>query len=304
MAHLTVAVSERAFKESFKALVRNFSFAAADSANFGPFTAGYDVKAHLEGGSIDLRSDGSLKVSELDVRWDRFILSLGLDIGTVCVGGGCIDLPWPLPDLCLPRFCIFEDSPDVSIAPDLASFIAQEISFEGSLAVQYFDASAPLPSPDLCSPIRINPLPTSNQWQIFILPGPIDLDLFDFPDIVGNLIEDALTAAITALIPGGPVRDLILVAIGGIADLIRSVLDIPDDIEEWLSDLFNISFGLVDILGQIVGLFLGACNPVYQVPDPYEILPAEGGLVPVSIPIANLSVAITADEVVAQATVG
>jgi hypothetical protein len=305
MAHMTVAVSEGTFKKSVDVLVRNFKFEAADTQDFGAFTAGYDVKMHLEGGSVDLRSDNTIQVKELDIKWDRLKVILGLDIPEICVGGGCINMPWPIPDICLPKVCIFSGDPDISISPDFAAFVAQEISFTGSILLRYFDPSVPLPTPDLCSPIRIEPLPTLTQWQLFIDPETIDLDLFDFPDIVGDLVEDALTSAITALIPGGWVRDLVLAIIGSIADLIRFILDIPDEIEEWLSDLFNISFGLLDFIGTLVLDFFSACNPIYRIDDPFEIMPATNtGLIPVRIPIRDLSVRVDDLEMVVEANVG
>lgn len=304
MAHLTVAVSEATFIRSFDLLKRNFVFQASDLQDHGAFTLGYDVKMHLEGGQVDLRDDNTVQIKELDIRWDRLKVIIGLDIPEICVGGGCINMPWPIPDICLPKICVFSGDPDVSISPDFASLVAQEISFTGSLDARYFNVSVPLPSPDPCALLRIDPLPTNNQWQIFLDPQTLDIDLFDFPDIVGNLIENALTSAVTALIPGGWVRDLILAIIGGIADLIRAILDIPDDIQEWLSDLFNVSFGLLDFIATLVLDFFASCNPIYRIDDPFEILPAASGLIPVRLPIRNLSVRAHDLEMVVQADVG
>src|SRR5690606_3994769 len=80
MAHLTVAASESAFKRSFEVLRDSIVWEKQDSANFGPFTAGYHVKGHLEGGDVDLRADNTIQIKELDVRWDKLAFSLGLDI--------------------------------------------------------------------------------------------------------------------------------------------------------------------------------------------------------------------------------
>jgi hypothetical protein len=324
MAHLTAAVSEDAFKRSFDLLRDSIHWDKSDSGDFGPFTAGYHVQGHLEGGTVDFRNDNTIQIKELDIKWDKFEVTLGLDIDEVCVGGGCIELPWPLPDICLPKVCVFSDSPDVSISPDLAAFVAQEISFTGSMVARYYDASLPPPpwySP--CSLLNtvltsaglIEPLPNHNQWHIFIDPETVDLDLFDFPDIVGDLIEDALTSAIEAIIPGGWVRDVILGIIGGIADLIRFILDIPDEIDEWLSDLFNVSFGLFDFLLQMVLDLFGNCVPIYRIDDPFEILPskvttnvllsgAPVTLVPVKVPVRNLTVGVTDVELAIQADIG
>lgn len=325
MSHLTVAVSEGTFRRSFDALMRNVKWEKEDSKDFGAFTAGYHVKGHLEGGSVDLRGDNSVLVKEVDVRWDQFELTLGLDIPKICVGGGCLDMPWPIPDICVPEYCLFKGDPDVQITTDLAALVAQELSFSGSMFARYYDASQqPSGGFDPCALLRdllvhfeaIEPFPTDhNQWHLFIDPQSIDLDVFDFPDIVGNIIEDALTTAIEALIPGGVVRDLLLAIIGTVTVLIRDVLDIPDDLDEWLSDLFNVSFGLGDLLLQMVLKFFGLCVPLYRIDDPFEIMPAETTtelflngaqvtLVPVTLPIRNLSVRVDDVEMVVQADVG
>lgn len=312
MAHATVAVSESTFQRSIDLIVKNFKFEKSDSSDFGLFTAGYDVAAHLEGGTVDLRADNTVQIRELDLKWDRLEVTLGLDIPGFCVGGGCIPMPWPIPDICLPKFCFFGDDPDVSISPDFAAFVAQEISITGSMDVRYWDPDAPPPSIDICGELRdiledfelLEPFPDHTQWHIFLDPETIDVDLFDFADIVGDLIEDALTAAIEALIPGGWVRDAILEIIGGIADIIRFILDIPDEIDEWLSDLFNVSFGLVDFIATLLLDLLGNCLPIYKIDDPFEILPAKNGLIPVTIPIRNLSALVTDVEMVVQGDVG
>lgn len=324
MAHLTVAVSEGTIQKAFDVLVKNVAWEKQDSSDFGAFTAGYHIKGHLEGGDVDLRNDGTIRIKELDIKWDKLEVSLGIDIPEICVGGGCIPMPWPIPDICLPRVCIFSADPDISISPDFAAFVAQEVSFTGSIEARYYNASLPVPPGfNPCQLLQdvlidnsiIQPFPPTNQWHIFINPQTIDVDLFDFADIVGDLIEDALTAAITALIPGGWVRDLILAIIGGIADLIRFILDIPDEIDEWLSDLFNVSFGLLDFLGTLVLDFFGNCVPIARIDDPFEIMPekvsnsvllsgAPVTLVPVKVPIPSLTVNVNDVEMVATADVG
>jgi hypothetical protein len=221
-------------------------------------------------------------------------------------------MPWPIPDICLPEYCLFDDDPDVSITLDFAPFVAQEVSIIGGVDVRYWDPDAPPPPIDICGLLRdilehfelLEPFPDHTQWHIFLDPETIDVDLFDFADIVGDLIEDALTAAIEALIPGGWVRDLVLAIIGGIADLIRFILDIPDEIDEWLSDLFNVSFGLLDFIGTIFLDLFGNCLPIYKIDDPYEIMPEKDGLVPVTVPIRNLTALVNDVEMVAQLDIG
>jgi hypothetical protein len=324
MSHFTIAVSEDTIKKGFDVMVKNVKWEKSDSQDFGAFSAGYHIKGHLEGGSVDLRNDNTIQIKELDIKWDKLQVTLGLDIPEMCVGGGCIPMPWPIPDICLPRICVFSDDPDISISPDFAAFVAQEISFTGGVDIRYYDASAPAPPwYDPCALLTgaltstgiIEPLPSNNQWQVFINPQTMDIDLFDFADIVGDLIEDGLTAAVTAIIPGGWVRDAIIAIIGGVADVIRTVLDIPDDFDEWLSDLFNISFGLLDFLVTLISDFFGNCVPIARIDDPFEIMAEEVStsillsgspvtLMPVKIPVRNLDAHVTDVEMVIQADVG
>jgi hypothetical protein len=85
-AALALALAERLFD----GIRDGAKLDEADSVDFGPFTAGYDVKAHLEGGTIDLRSDGTIALNELDIEWDVLHFFAGIDIPEICVGGFCI----------------------------------------------------------------------------------------------------------------------------------------------------------------------------------------------------------------------
>ncbi len=306
MAHLTVAANEDVVRRAMKVLTKNFTFEKSDDQDHGAFTTGYTVKCHLEGGNIDFRADNTVEIKELDLVWDKLEVRLGLDIPEVCVGGGCLG------PFCLPRVCIFDADPDVSISPDFAAFVRQEVSVIGGVIPRYFDVDNPPVLGAICQFVRnqlvsngtIEPF-DSDEWQLFLDPETIDIDLFDFPDIVGDLIEDALDALIVALIPGGPVRDLILAIIGGVTDVIRAVLDFGDDLDEWLSDLFNVSFGLADFIITAIADFLGHCIPIFRLDDPFEIMPATAqGLVPVALPIRNVVARVDATELVVQADIG
>ena len=64
MAHLNIAASEKTFTALFNALRDNFRLDKSDSADFGPFSAGYVLKAHLEGGTVDLRADNTVQIKD------------------------------------------------------------------------------------------------------------------------------------------------------------------------------------------------------------------------------------------------
>ena len=74
----------------------------------------------------------------------------------------------------------------------------------------------------------------ANHWQLYVDPQFLDVDIFDIADIVGDLLENAVNAAIDNLLgflPGWA-RDLIKAILGPIIDLIRAILDIAVDIQE------------------------------------------------------------------------
>ncbi|MFN0104847.1 MAG: hypothetical protein ACKV2U_22535 [Bryobacteraceae bacterium] len=314
MAHLTIAANEKTFVGLFQALRDNFHFSFSDSVDFGPFRAGIAVQAHLEGGTVDLRADNTIQVKELDIKWDQLDLSLGIDIPEICIGGFCI-IPIPF-DGCLlraPRICVFSADPDINITLPLGGVITSEISVTGSLLTKYAVNPARPAGMNDWDAQDSNPS-LASHWQIVLDPQTIDLDIFDIADIVGDLLENALDAAIDNLLgflPGWA-KALIKAIFGPIIDLIRAILDLGDDIQEWISDLLNVSFGLLDLVLQLVADFFANKNPIQLIEDPFPILPQapnpNGGfppvIVPVKIPIRDLRVFNDDVEMVMEANVG
>lgn len=286
----TAAISDNVFKEIFAAVVQGFKFSCSDSSIFGPISASYSVAAHLEGGSVDLKDNGTIEVSELDVKWDTLNLQICFDIPEICVGGFCI-IPNPL-DGCIlraPKLCFFSSSPDFCIPLNLSGLLTSEISFAAKVQVFYGIGSG-----------------VPNRWQIVIVPTlPIDLDIIDIADTVGDLVENLIDSAIDGLLGGAPdwAKDLIRAILGPIDDIIRFVLDIPDDIGEWLLDLLT-DLGVFDGLLTALNGFLTNTVPPLEVEDPLTVLPADGTLIPVKIPIEFIRVEINTNEMVIQGDVG
>lgn len=306
MSHLTVAVSESAAFRLFENQRDAVNFSHADSGSFGPFTASYAVAFHLEGGVLDFRSDGSVQIRELDIKWDTLSLTIGFDIPEICVGGFCI-VPIPF-DGCavrLPRLCAFSGNPDVVVPLDLSGLLTSEISFRAAPVLKHFrDPSRP-PTMDY---IAAQAADMPDRWQLFIDPITVDIDIFDVADIVGDLLESAVDAAIDGLLGWMPgwARDIVRALMGPVIDLVRAILDIPDDIEEWVGDLLGVSLGLLDFIVTVVGDYFAAQTPLLEIEDPYEILPAEPAvpLIPVKVPIAKLAVTVSDTELVLEGEVG
>jgi len=313
MAHLTVAASENTFVMLFEAIRDNFRFAKSGSGSFGPFTASYSLKAHLEGGSVDLRADNTVQIKELDIKFDKLDLTLGIDIPRQCIDDFCII---PLPFRCLlraPRKCFFDDNPDIPFTLPLGNLITSEISVTGRLLTKYhvnplrpggmndWDARDAVPS-------------LANHWQLFLDPELVDADIFDVADIVGDLLQNAFDAAIDKFlffVPGWA-RDIVRAIFAPIIDAVRALLDLPDDIQEQISDLLNVSFGILDFILQQIAEYFTDKYPLHQIEDPFTILDATANpnsgapvyLVPVKIPIRDLQVFNNDREMVLEGNVG
>ncbi len=314
MSDLTIAASERTFRELFAILRDGFSFAKSDSANFAGFSASYAVAAHLEGGTVDLHDDNTVSISELDIKWDTLEAGIGFDIPEVCIGGFCI-IPNPFGG-CLvraPRLCAFSANPDIGITLPLSG-ITSEVSATASLVAKYrVDPARTSGMSDLEVEERTPAIP--NLWQIFLDPKTLDLDPLDLADTVGDLLEAAVTEAIRDLL--GPLpgwaKDLVLAILGPIIDLVRAILDLPDDVGEWLSDLLGVSLGLLNSIAQFLADYFAAKNPIHAFEDPLPILEeqvitlltgASLRLIPVKIPVRDLTVRVNTDEMILEANVG
>jgi hypothetical protein len=299
---LTAAISEQAFKEIYGALINGFKFSPVPgSGSSGIYTASYEVAAHLEGGTIDLRTNGSILVSELDIKWDKLRLVVGIDIPTIPIGGFCI-----IPNLvggCLvraPVINLFSGSPDISIPIDLSGLITSEITFS-AIPKAFYGVGSGVP----------------NRWQVALMPTlPIDLDIIDIADTVGDLFRDLIADKILDFLDALRLPDwaidLVETLLGGIEGIIRDFLDIPDDIGEFLLDLIGnlgIFQTLIDLLSEYIALTL------FELEDPREILqanpvPTAGNpvapLIPVKIPIEFLGIRVNSsgDELIVEGDVG
>ena len=298
------ALSEDAVTALFSAVRDEFTFSKSGSGDFGPFTASYSAQAHLENGSIDLRDDNTIHIEELDLKWDQLQLCLGIDIPGFCVGGFCI-IPNPFGGCILraPEICVFEDDPDIFFCLDIGGYITSEITITVRPLTKY--AIDPGRTP-LMNDWDARDAGVPNKWQILIDPLTIDFDVIDFADTIGDLLEDAIEAAIDVLL--GPLpgwaKDLILAILGPVIDAVTAIIDLGDDIDEWLTDLLGVSFGLFDFVLTAIADFFAAGKPLKEFEDPVQIMPPSGGLIPVLIPIEFLGVRVNTDEMIVEADIG
>jgi hypothetical protein len=305
MSHLTVAASEKAFQQLFAVVRDNFSWSKGPTTlDFGPFTLKYEIAIGLENGTVDLRADNTIKISELDIKWKVLKATIGFDIEEHCVGGWCI--VWVPVRGCvanLPKICVFSANPDISVPLDLSGLVTSEVSVTALPLVNHAQNHPPT-----TSYLDAQAAGNADKWQVFAHPQTVDVDPIDVADTVGDLLMKELSSAIEAFLPGQQwAKDLLLAYYGPIDTLIRNILDLPDDIGEWVADLLNVSIGIGNLITQAILIYLSHQHPVFEFEDPYPILPAIGGplpLIPVKIPIKDFSVHVTDDEMIVEANVG
>lgn len=307
MPDLRMAASEDAFAELFAQVRESVAESTSGSTDTGPFTVSWDVGFELDDGTVDLQDDGTVEISELDVVYTPLQLTFGIDIEERCVGGFCL-IPNPLPfgpscALRVPEVCIFSADPDISLPLDLSGLVESEIS--GAFAVEPRHEVDPGRSPSMTD-LDAEDAGVPDQWNFYLDPDWIDLDLIDFADTVGNVLEAAIEDAVDALL--GPLDgwlvDLILDILGALTDLVREILDIGDDLDEWLSDLLGVSIGLFDWILTVVADFFADRNPVFSLEDPFPILPYDGPLIPVKVPIDTVAITVTDTEAMFTAEIG
>jgi hypothetical protein len=297
VSDLTVAASEKTFRELFKALRDNFGWKDEDSFDFGVYHVSYEVDISLANGSVDLQSDNTVAISELDIIWNKLSVTIGIDLPKKCVGGWCIGVgPFKV---CVLPICVFNNDPDVVIPLDLNNKVTSEVSAAASLVINYG-----INHPASVMYLDAQDAGTANVWQIYLAPKSVDVDPIDIADTSGDLLKK-ITDAVIAKLPGPQwAKDLILAWLDGVENAVRILLDLPDDFGEWLSDKLNVSFGLGNLIVQAITIYFASRNPLMEFEDPYPILEAESGLIPVKIPIKNLNVYATDDEMIVEADVG
>ena len=300
MANVTLAVVENGIQNLLDSFTSQLHFVTSGSTT-GNFRVDYAAGVRFEGGTIDLRNNpDELVLSELDIVYDPLSLTLKIDIPEQCIGGFCI-LPVP-PFGCAiraPRICVFSPNPDLTIPINLSGLIESEISFAADLDIEYFDdpANAGL------TIFQAHAADIPDYWRVNLMPKWFQIDLIDVADTVGNILDAAIDVFVDDLLGWLPdwATDLLSGLLGGIVDLIRGLLDIADDVGEWILDLVFTQLGLSDFIMEQLTNHFGNFNTIYELENPYPIVP--GSPFPVLLPINNLSFDITDDELILSADI-
>jgi hypothetical protein len=302
MSHITIAASEKAFEQLFNAVRDNFSVAKSDSGNFGPFSASYAIKLHLSGGTLQLNNDGTIEVKTVDVVFDTLKVQICFDLPGFCIGGFCIvPDPWNGCLVSFPGFCI---GGPICIPLDLSGLVSEINDIKAHLKPKYFIDPGRLAAwSDLDAEFAGKP----NKWQIFIDPDWVSVDPIDIPASIGNIVENILKTAVENLFPSWLpdwAKDLIWAFLGPLLDMLKSVLGFLDTFEDFLQGLLGNTFDILGFIETAVADYFASQYPIYEFEDPYPVLPQSGALIPVKIPLRNLTATVNTDEMIVLADVG
>ncbi|MFZ0662891.1 MAG: hypothetical protein WAM66_09385 [Acidobacteriaceae bacterium] len=302
MSHITIAASAKAFQQLFNQVENNFSFSKSDTANFGPFSASYSVSVHLSGGSLQLNNDNTIELQDVDIVFGTLDLKLCFNLPVFPIPGFClVPDPW---NGCLVGFPGFNIGGPVCLDLNLSGLTSQITDLKANLLPKYYIDPARQPGwTDLDAELNGH----SNQWQIFIDPVLVNVTPIDVPATIDNILMNAIHTAVENMLPSwlpGWAVDFVMAVLDPIIDGITALLGIVTGAAEWLSDLLGNLFGLVSLLETAIADYFASKYPLFQFEDPFQILPASGGLIPVKIPIRNLAATIDSQEMIVQANVG
>jgi hypothetical protein len=297
MAHLTLAANERAFNKVVDRAKDYFHPTASGSGSFGPFSVSYNAGVHLGTGTVDLQNDGTVRIKELDIIYEPLNVNFGIDIPTITIGGFCI-IPNPFGGCLLraPRITLFGANPDINVPINFDGLFQSEISGAFKLIPKYFNN----PAKGTLSDHDAHDLAVANQWQFYLDPEWVDIDIIDVADTIGNLIQRITDEIINALLGWAPAwaRAIVRAILAPVISAIRAILDIGDDIDEWLSNLFGVSLGLFDFVAGAVADFFASKFPIFDFEEPFQIMNGSGTLIPVLVPVRDVAVNVNDVEMV------
>jgi hypothetical protein len=344
MSNVTIAANVKALNEVFADLATKINSLPPISkgGSIGPFSANFELGFLVSNiANVISLSPGGININNLEITYKPLSLTISIALPTIQIGGGCI-IPNPFGGciLSIPTMTIIPPNTSIDASIDLGGIFASSISGEFSITPtkQVLQAKGSLTpheahaTPDTSNDILNNfesiissnlPfLPSSvvtaianifvpfvkddlaDKWLFHLDDIWVNLNLIDIGDTVVNIL-DLITQAILSFLDipsfvAGLVEDLLQ----PIFKLIGEALDIGNDIVNWLSNLFQTSFGLINILTTYLSNVIFAMWPVFKFEDPFPILPASGTLIPILVPIEKVAIAISApQEVVISANI-
>jgi len=294
VAHITAQITEDLFARLLtRALSTQPAVTFSEPAAGSLVWFGATGKFHIAGcDGVEFEDGDTFLLSELDLAWEQLKLELGLDIPSFEVGGFCV---LPIPELLgggcvrMKRYTVFPGSPDIGPVPidlsPLVSLIVTEVSGR----------------------CRIKVRKGTNKQEVYVEAEWLDVDLIDLQGTVAQwngIVQAAVAVAAAQLVQaipvGGWLLDFVLGKLGlpTPTSVVLDLLDIGDDVQEWLADVLNVSIGLPDLietwlLNNVVGAVVKIDNPFPITVDETLTAADFGGFAappPATVPIPEIGI--------------
>ena len=337
MSTVTIAASSRAFNTVLEGLAAKINALPpiSKTGSIGPFSAsfqlGFDVSSLSN--TITLTPNNSITINNLVITYDPLVLTLTVTVGPVNFGGEKIG-PWTLPSIQVIPAITFNVPVDLS-GIFAASFSGefsltptkQVLQAKGSLTThqahltqdtsneilddfeQSIHSQIPfLPSGAVTSIANVF-VPSvkgnlADKWLFHLKVVWSNLNLIDVGDTTINILDKITSWILSQLHVPSWLQGYLEAALQPVFDLIGKALDIGNDITNWLSNLFQTSFGLMNALETFIANIIFGMWPVFKFEDPYPMLEDNSGLIALLVPVENVAVAVNApQEVVISADI-
>lgn len=296
MTDITVAVDQAALSEMFGSLLEIFQFEFNKSTQ-GDVHFGIDVKCHIERGNFamygpdpvsPIYKGGYFGLTKMVIAWDKLDFTVGVRIPSISIPSFCI-IPSPFGCI-LSTPSLSTPSGDVSVTLPIDDIVRSQIDLGIAPVAKHIQLSA-------------------TQWEWLVVPHVVwqQIELLDIADTIGDFIDNVVKKLIDeafSFLPGWA-RDVLDAIVGGLANLVRSILNLPHDLQDWLSNLFRVSLDPFEFIFQLIENHFENGLSLYTIDDPMKVLAAQTSpvaLPAVYLPIPNLNLTVTADEFIIEAT--
>jgi hypothetical protein len=312
------------------------------SGSVGPFSATFQIGFVVSNlaNAISLTSAG-VNINNLEITYKPLKLTISIALPTIQIGGECI-IPNPFGGclVSLPQITIIPPNTSIDVPIDLSGIFAGSFSGEFSLTPtkQVLHAKGTLTThqahvtQDTSNEIltdfeniissQIPFLPSStvasianifvpdvkgnlaDKWLFHLKDIWTNLQIIDVGDTAVNILDLITKWILNALNIPSAVAGIVEDILQPFFNLIGQALDIGNNITNWLSNLFQTSFGLFNVLESFIANVIFAMWPVFKFEDPFPMIDDTSGLIAVLVPIENVALAISApQEVVISANI-
>ena len=297
MTDITVAVDQAALSEAFGSLIEVFQFEYTGKTQ-GDLWFGLNIACHLERGAFALMgpdphsliyTGGYFSLTDIVIAWDRLDFTVGLHVPGKSIPSYCI-IPNPFGGCLVSTPTLTTPSFDVKVILAINDIVRSRIDVGLAPVADHIQQSA-------------------IEWKWLVVPNIVwsVIKPLDFADTIADLIQRVVTGLVDDALNHLPqwAIDILNVLVGGLANLVRGLLGVTTDVQDWLSNVLKVSLDPLDfILAALVKHFQNKLS-LYSINDPMQVLVAETSpiaLPAVFLPIPSLNLTVTADEFIIEAT--